>query len=217
MNPKFKVGDRVRAIKSYDSNSHIAGKIGTDITVDDNTCAPFGVQFDENIKGHDCFDNGKDGYCWWCSPEVLESADEITIKRYGNKVVAKCGRKVGVAKCSPEDEFNFNLGAKIAFCRLMGITIEDGFDWKKFKAGTLYVKCTKDNFSEFVIEAKKHGCTFEGNEKFNPFNELGDVFMRAIVHTDKTYVGNNNVFILSEDNSLKISHINPDGYDVITW
>ena len=45
-------------------------------------------------------------------------SDEITITRYGNKVVAKYGKKVSIAKCSPEDEFNFETGAKLAFERL---------------------------------------------------------------------------------------------------
>ena len=48
----------------------------------------------------------------------LVQSDEITITRYGNKVVAKYGKKVGIAKCSPEDKFNFETGAKLAFERL---------------------------------------------------------------------------------------------------
>ena len=44
--------------------------------------------------------------------------EKISITRYDNKVVAKYGNKVGVAKCNPEDEFNFEIGAKLAFDRL---------------------------------------------------------------------------------------------------
>ena len=49
----------------------------------------------------------------------------ITITRYGNKVVAKYGNKVGVAKCNPEDEFNFETGAKLAFERLFGTGVKE--------------------------------------------------------------------------------------------
>lgn len=51
--------------------------------------------------------------------------ETITINRYGNKVVAKYGNKVGVAKCNPEDEFNFETGAKLAFERLFGTEVKE--------------------------------------------------------------------------------------------
>lgn len=50
--------------------------------------------------------------------------EQITITRHGNKVVAKYGKKVGVAKCSPEDTFDFATGAKLAFNRLMGEPVD---------------------------------------------------------------------------------------------
>ena len=50
----------------------------------------------------------------------LVEENNITINRYGDKVVAKYGEKVGVAKCSPDDTFDFAVGAKLAFSRLMG-------------------------------------------------------------------------------------------------
>ena len=65
----------------------------------------------------------------------LVQCDEITITRYGNKVVAKYGKKVGIAKCSPEDEFNFETGAKLAFKRLMGIEEKPTFTKDDLKTG----------------------------------------------------------------------------------
>ena len=65
----------------------------------------------------------------------LVQCDEITITRYGNKVVAKYGKKVGIAKCSPEDEFNFETGAKLAFERLMGIEEKPTFTKDDLKTG----------------------------------------------------------------------------------
>ena len=46
----------------------------------------------------------------------------IVIYQNGNKVIAenKSTGEKGIAKCSPEDTFDFNIGAKIAFDRLVG-------------------------------------------------------------------------------------------------
>lgn len=45
----------------------------------------------------------------------------IVIYRKDNKVIAldKTNGKTGVARCNPIDEFDFNVGANIAFARLM--------------------------------------------------------------------------------------------------
>ena len=64
---------------------------------------------------------------------VEVKAEEITITRYGNKVVAKYGKKVGVAKCSPDDTFDFAVGAKLAFSRLMGDPEDKPEPKQKFK------------------------------------------------------------------------------------
>jgi hypothetical protein len=44
--------------------------------------------------------------------------DTLTILVKNNKVIAKMDNKVGIAKCSPEDEFNIFTGAKLALDRL---------------------------------------------------------------------------------------------------
>lgn len=62
------------------------------------------------------------------SPEMLakpQASGRITIEVFGNKTVAKVYDgdkvvKVGVAKCSPNDEFDFAAGARIAFDRIYG-------------------------------------------------------------------------------------------------
>lgn len=57
-------------------------------------------------------------------PEILRREPKIVVCRDGNRVTASWydnGKKVaaGVAKCSPEDTFDFATGARIAFDRLM--------------------------------------------------------------------------------------------------
>lgn len=51
-----------------------------------------------------------------------KKSQNIIIYQKGNKVIAKdrTTDKTGTAICSPEDEFNFNIGASIAFERLVG-------------------------------------------------------------------------------------------------
>lgn len=64
--------------------------------------------------------NGSD---FWWSEEMLEEADgmgnvKIKIAVDGNKVTAKMGKETGIAKCSPDDEFDIFVGAKLALERL---------------------------------------------------------------------------------------------------
>ena len=78
-------------------------------------------------EGHNAYGRYTGDHCWFFKEEEIELATEpaqeqITITRHGNKVVAKYGEKIGVAKCSPEDEFNFEVGAKLALERLFETT-----------------------------------------------------------------------------------------------
>ncbi|MGN1341181.1 MAG: hypothetical protein ACI4WS_12885 [Oscillospiraceae bacterium] len=77
--------------------------------------------------------------------------EEITITRHGNKVVAKRGKKVGVAKCSPEDTFDFVTGAKLAFERLIGVTDNTSKPKQKFKTGEFVRVTTNDGTHHFDI------------------------------------------------------------------
>ena len=54
--------------------------------------------------------------------ELVPVNECIVIYRKDNKVIAldKTTGKTGIAKCSPEDEFDFGIGAKLAFERLTG-------------------------------------------------------------------------------------------------
>lgn len=185
---KFKVGDRVRAVKSCTGNTLIINKTGTIKLFAGN--GDLGVEFDENICGHDLHVWGrcKDGHGWYCPDDILEPAYEnikvgkkYLVKCFGkengnvieitkitgsevyyrtlvgvnehvnmfqigsefhkgltsyidNKIVITTDGKTTTAKmydgkkfiksakavCSPDDEFDFNLGATIALERLTG-------------------------------------------------------------------------------------------------
>jgi len=65
--------------------------------------------------------------------KIKKSNDElIVIYRDGNKVIAanKGTREKAEAKCSPEDEFDFSVGAKLALDRLFGATYYDATRYK---------------------------------------------------------------------------------------
>lgn len=140
---KFKVGDKVRIldgskIKNYTGGwvmSDRVGKIGTIRAV--------------NTDYHD----GRVSYLleeFYCRYDErgleLVEPEKIIIYRNGAEVIAKniFTGKTGVAKCSPEDEFNFEIGAKLALERL----------FSKFKVGDKIIG---------TAEASKHyGITKEG-------------------------------------------------------
>ena len=62
-----------------------------------------------------------DWYVPFNSLEFATAPEKIIIYRNGAEVVAKntATGKTGVAKCNPADEFDFNIGAKLAFERLI--------------------------------------------------------------------------------------------------
>lgn len=105
---KYKVGDIVETE---------FGK-GEIKEIEEGNVVPYLVYHYDWDRGHNNFNQYTGGHCWWFKEEEIKLAEQITITRHGHKVVAKYGDKVGVAKCNPEDEFNFEVGAKLALERL---------------------------------------------------------------------------------------------------
>ena len=120
---KFKVGDKVVVFKSGSDVCRFTGlwlremelRVGKEFTIREieykktpDDCR-IGYRFVEDL------------FLW--DERVLRSANEkdlIVVYRDGSKVVAlnkKTGEK-GVARCNPNDTFDFDTGAKIAFGRL---------------------------------------------------------------------------------------------------
>lgn len=139
---KFKVGDIV------------VGNDGADLT--------YGVT-KKGVKGKvicKCDDDGKieikvvegrhRGQQFCVYPECFDLVnEEITIKQYGNKVVAKYGDKTAVAKCSPEDTFDFATGARLAFERLMSVEEKPAFTKNDLKTG-MFVLMSDGDFGVVV-------------------------------------------------------------------
>lgn len=120
---KYKVGDRVRIVSKWSKTySQIAsGKmdkwLGKIMTVRD--VGNMSYKMVEDIR-----ENKGDGWYWSdyciaglaCENKIVITTDGTeTLARFykGNKVI-----KTATAKCSPDDKFSFETGAKIAFERL---------------------------------------------------------------------------------------------------
>lgn len=119
-------------------------------------------------KGMDSFEEWQDfsGSKW----ELVTNIKEVTIRQKGRKVIAVMtddGKyiKSAKAKCNPTDEFDFEVGAKLAFDRLMGRvgqldlkTTNPSFDWEGFKQGKFAVHCdTEDKAKAFLKECDEQG------------------------------------------------------------
>lgn len=124
--PTFKVGDRVK-VNSDSFKPSIIGKIGTIRRINDSG-TNVGIEFDENINGHALGGICNWGHGWNCDIDTLELVTDskdskIVITTDGKTTTAKLydGKKFvksAEAKCSPDDKFDFERGAIIAFSRL---------------------------------------------------------------------------------------------------
>lgn len=122
---KYKVGNKVRIVCKWGEGCHQSpdgkmdkwlGKVMTIISVDCNREC-YKMREDESEQ---------DGYGWYWyenSIEGLACENKIVITTDGTETLARLydGNKViktATAKCSPDDKFNFETGATIAFDRL---------------------------------------------------------------------------------------------------
>ena len=129
---KFKVGDKVRILDGSKIENYAGGwtkKMGRYVGE---------VYKVANVAHYNSLSNMYEyelegvGYVW--DERGLERCgnETIVIYRKGNEVIAldkRTGKKA-IAKCSQEDTFDFNIGAKLAFERLMNgnkesTTVED--------------------------------------------------------------------------------------------
>ena len=119
MKAKFKVGDRVRILDGSNIKNYTGGfaqgmkkYVGKVFVVKDVSC------YDDHYIGYKLHNSP---FTW--DERGLELFDDkIVIYRKDNQVIAvdrRTGEK-GISRCNPEDTFDFYIGARLAFDRLLG-------------------------------------------------------------------------------------------------
>lgn len=152
---KFKIGDRVKVVNTLGHGAKV-GMTGEIVEVNGDI---YGVRLDEWFgDGHDMYGKCEQGHGQWMTGENLELVcdnHKIVITSDGKTTLARLyeGKKVvkhAQANCSPNDEFNYIRGARIAFERLMEekpeakpkyysgkvVCVESDCDW--WTAGKVY-------------------------------------------------------------------------------
>lgn len=201
---KFKVGDMIIG-NSYASGTYGITKSGwKGQVVNVNASGTFdakGIGFTNTATFHcllpECFDLLE-------TKVVITYVENMTIaKRYEN---GNCV-KTGVAKCSPEDTFSEETGAKIALERLFA----KSFDWDGFKKGEICVLCNEDNYKDFLKAAKENDCNV-GNYGGNLFKNqivIKKILGLSLKYKDELLPDNEIIFIY-EENVVKISSFKDD-------
>lgn len=169
---KFKVGDRVRVLDGskirnyiggwvYGMDDHI-GKVHTICEVGSKTSAANGYY----LKDGDGYVYDERGLKLDINNKIVITTDGITTlaRLYdGNKVI-----KSAEAKCSPDDEFDFLTGAKIAFERLTADDYDYDAAYKLEKIKAEIEKMQEEDKKADETAIKITGATYEviGNSSF---------------------------------------------------
>lgn len=114
----------------------------------------------------------------WDDGNVMEtiSATEflgegkIIIYANGNQVIAKYAntKKEAIAKCHPDDEFDFSIGARLAFDRLMGTSEPIAEKPKYYNGKIICIKsCSTLTTKGKIYEIKNGKFTYDDGSKEN--------------------------------------------------
>lgn len=127
---KFKVGDRVKAVTdNYGLTNQEYKWVGEVTSVYSNRFSAETIYSILDNIGYVCNNLDYEDFELVNQDKIviLTDGETVTAKKYEGKEVIKSA----TAKCHPDDRFDFNTGAKIAFDRLMEESKEEG----KFKVG----------------------------------------------------------------------------------
>lgn len=174
---KFVVGERYKV----GGDSSETGNIIEITSVDRTWC------YYKNIESECTFDRFMPGskFAETLIPVAARKFDEekIVITRKGNKTIAKYYlngevMEEGLARCCPEDEFDFETGAKLAVFRMFEAMKNSAFDWNAFAAGKIKKAVTRENIDAFLKECDAHNLAW-GHHKaseWNPFKTKEEIF-----------------------------------------
>lgn len=138
---KYKVGDKVTVLDGSDAPHYAAGWIEPMNRYVGKTLEVMRQESDRGYPVYKLVDGGgwsyDERYLTPATSVAPTTSDRIVVyidKKNPSKVIAKdvSTGKTGVAKCSPEDIFDFYTGAKLAMNRLLGV---DGKVAQKIEIG----------------------------------------------------------------------------------
>ena len=81
----IKIGDKVECIEQHDDNTVIVGKFGT--VVSKRAGSKWGVEFKEDIGGHNLGELCEDGYGWSIQEYKLKKKSKRQVINKGGKLV----------------------------------------------------------------------------------------------------------------------------------
>lgn len=170
---KFKVGDKVKPTKD-NSYTIIGQNMELGVVVYVGKC---GMCNDADMKVKILKHKDKDyvGKTLPVQSRAFKKNNEtIVIYRDDNKVTAldKSTGKKAIARCNPADEFDFHIGAKLAFNRLMGEPVENQQDKPKI------VKCDRYEVGDKVLIRD-----WDGMKKEFGLDSDGDIRSRCVFVT----------------------------------
>lgn len=184
-------------------------------------------------------------------PEILWREPKIVVCRDGNRVTASLyenGKKVaaGVAKCSPEDTFDFATGARIAFDRLMtekpSLSREDMYHktkevlstvkdskrvvalsmWTRFELGKMAVQVDRETIDDFLKECEERGYKWRCGDKAterNPFRDYDGLSpVGVVVFEILKMVPKDSIWIRMHEGKLAMDiDEKPDDVEIHKW
>lgn len=171
-------------------------------------------------------------------PEILSREPKIVVMRDGIRVTASWyegGKKVaaGVAKCSPEDTFDFATGARIAFDRLMckddsSSTADDSKRvaalsmWTRFELGKMAVQVNRETIDNFLKECEERGYTWRCGDKAterNPFRDYDELSpVGVVIFEILKMVPKDSIWIRMHEGKLAMDiDEKPDDVEVYEW
>lgn len=184
-------------------------------------------------------------------PEILPKEQKIVVVQDKSRVTASLyenGKKVaaGVAKCSPEDTFDFSTGARIAFDRLMSEkpspSREDIYHktkeilsaaddskkvvalsvWTRFELGKMAVQVNRETIDDFLKECEERGYTWRCGDKAterNPFRDYDGLSpVGVVVFEILKMVPKDSIWIRMYEGKLAMDiDEKPDDVEVYEW
>lgn len=172
---KYKVGDKVRIVSKWgkgcrqNSLGRMDKWLGKVMTIRSVDYVTLSYKMDEDKDEHGgtgwtWFENSIEGFA--CEKKIVITTNgvETRARLYDrNKII-----KTTIAKCSPDDNFSFETGAKIAFERLLDSKEKEKEEPKYFNGKAVcvdkYLGFTIEKIYEFV-----DGQCFDDQNKLRPY------------------------------------------------